>query len=314
MNTVKKLKKIYDELDSVFVKECHSTDYSINGCRVCPYYSHNECDFEKTEININHLIYVSEKLETQRKKRVAKKYKKTIYVTEEDCRTLLHHSPTAYLHPGSVKSICATFDNGYEVVIGFTPTFELEDDFTFSLFGKNDEFIKTEYYEHFQETWMVTDPNTCDEYELTLIRSDKPWLSGEAYTCRQEKVSNNKVLEKHEQENKPSKIIHELTITVDEETLKDWDNPTGFMDGGYKAVWGEFDNYLTVKVKPSMTLEGDDFIEVCLYKDGKEVSSTYPDFLFDPIRLEYNNEEYHIQLEKECKEKRPELRYTEDYF
>ena len=76
MNTVKKLKKIYDELDSVFVKECHSTDYSINGCRVCPYYSHNECDFEKTEININHLIYVSEKLEVQRKKRVAKKYKK----------------------------------------------------------------------------------------------------------------------------------------------------------------------------------------------------------------------------------------------
>ena len=294
MNTVKKLKKIYDELDSVFVKECHSTDYSINGCRVCPYYSHNECDFEKTEININHLIYVSEKLEVQRKKRVAKKYKKSIYVTEEDCRTLIHHSPTAYLHPGSVKSICATFDNGYEVVIGFTPTFELEDDFTFSLFGKNDEFIKTEYYEHFQETWRVTDPNTCDEYELTLIRSD--------------------MSEKHEQENKPSKIIHELTITVDEETLKDWDNPTGFMDGGYKAVWGEFDNYLTVRVKPSMTLEGDDFTEVCLYKNGKEVSSTYPDFLFDPIRLEYNNEEYHIQLEKECKEKRPELRYTEDYF
>lgn len=90
MNTVKKLKKIYDELDSVFVKECHSTDYSINGCRVCPYYSHNECDFEKTGININHLIYVSEKLEVQRKKRVAKKYKKIIYVTEEDCRTLLH--------------------------------------------------------------------------------------------------------------------------------------------------------------------------------------------------------------------------------
>ena len=293
MNTVKKLKKIYDELDSVFVKECHSTDYSINGCRVCPYYSHNECDFEKTEININHLIYVSEKLEVQRKKRVAKKYRKTIYVTEEDCRTLLHHSPTAYLHPGSVKSICATFDNGYEVVIGFTPTFELEDDFTFSLFGKNDEFIKTEYYEHFQETWRVTDPNTCDEYELTLIRSD--------------------MSEKHEQENKPSKIIHELTITVDEETLKDWDNPTGFMDGGYKAVWGEFDNYLTVRVKPSMTLEGDDFVEVCLYKDGKEVSSTYPDFLFDPIRLEYNNEEYHIQLEKKCEEN-AELRYAEDYF
>ncbi len=48
------------------------------------------------------------------------------------------------------------------------------------------------------------------------------WLSGEAYTCRQEKVSNNnKMPEKHEQENKPSKIIHDLTITIDEETLKD---------------------------------------------------------------------------------------------
>ena len=110
------------------------------------------------------------------------------------------------------------------------------------------------------------------------------------------------------------KVVHDLTITIDKETLKNWDNPTGYMDGWYKPVWGEFDNYLTVRVKPSMTLEGDDFVEVCLYKDGKEVASTYPDFLFDPICLEYNNEEYHIQLEKECKEKRPELRCTEDYF
>lgn len=99
------------------------------------------------------------------------------------------------------------------------------------------------------------------------------------------------------------KVVHDLTITVDKETLKNWDNPTGFMDGGYKAVWGEFDNYLTVRVKPSMTLGGDDFIEVCLYKDDKEVVSTYPDFLFDPIYLEYNGEEYHIQLKKECEEK-----------
>ena len=139
------------------------------------------------------------------------------------------------------------------------------------------------------------------------------WLSGEAHIRRQEKVSNNdKMPEKREQENKPSKIIHDLTITIDEETLKDWRNPTGFMDGGYKAVWGEFDNYLTVRVKPSMTLEGDGFTEVCLCKDGKEVASTYPYFLFvDPICLEYNGEEYHIQLKKECKEKRPEL---EDYF
>ena len=94
------------------------------------------------------------------------------------------------------------------------------------------------------------------------------------------------------------KVVHDLTITIDEETLKDWGNPTGFMDGGYKTVWGEFDNYLTVKVEPYMTLEGDDLIEVCLYKDGKEVASTYPDFLFKPICLEYNGEEYHIQLEK----------------
>ena len=110
------------------------------------------------------------------------------------------------------------------------------------------------------------------------------------------------------------KVVHDLTITVDKETLKNWDNPTGFMDGWYKPVWGEFDNYLTVRVKPSTTLEGDDFVEVCLYKDGKEVASTYPDFLFDPIRLEYNGEEYHIQLEKECKKSESELRYTEDYF
>lgn len=59
------------------------------------------------------------------------------------------------------------------------------------------------------------------------------WLSGEAHIRRQEKVSNNeKMLKKRGQENKSSKIIHDLTITVDKETLKDWDNPTGFMDGG----------------------------------------------------------------------------------
>lgn len=63
-------------------------------------------------------------------------------------------------------------------------------------------------------------------------------------------------------------------------------------------MYGEFDNYLTVMVKPSMTLEGDGFVKVCLYKDGKEVASTYPDFLFDPICLEYNGEEYHIQLKR----------------
>ena len=92
-------------------------------------------------------------------------------------------------------------------------------------------------------------------------------------------------------------------IMVDKETLKGWDKPTGYIDGEYRPVYGEFDNYLTVSVKPSITLEGDDSIEVCLYKNGKKVASTYPDFLFDPIYLEYNGEEYHIQLKKECEEK-----------
>lgn len=95
-----------------------------------------------------------------------------------------------------------------------------------------------------------------------------------------------------------------LTITVDKKTLRGWNKPTGYIDGDDRPVYGEFDNYLTVMVKPSMTLEGDGFVKVCLYKDGKEVVSTYPDFLFDPICLEYNGEEYHIKLEKECKEKK----------
>ena len=105
-----------------------------------------------------------------------------------------------------------------------------------------------------------------------------------------------------------------MKLNLDKKTLRGWDKPTGYIDGDDRPVYGEFDNYLTVMVKPSMTLEGDGFVKVCLYKDGKEVASTYPDFLFDPICLEYNGEEYHIQLEKECKEKRPELKYTEDLF
>lgn len=96
----------------------------------------------------------------------------------------------------------------------------------------------------------------------------------------------------------PSKTIHELTIMIDRETLEGWDDPLGFMDGGYSAVWGEFDNGIAVKAEPSMTLEGDDFIEVYLYKGGNKVASTYPYFLFDPICIEYNNEEYHIQLKR----------------
>lgn len=113
-------------------------------------------------------------------------------------------------------------------------------------------------------------------------------------SCR----DNDKTPEKHEQkhEDKPSKPIHKLTIMVDRETLEGWDDYLGFMNGGYRAVWGEFDNGITVKVQPSITLEGDDYTEVYLYKNGKKVASTYPYFLFDPICVEYNNEEYHIQL------------------
>lgn len=139
------------------------------------------------------------------------------------------------------------------------------------------------------------------------------WLSGEAHIRRQEKVSNNnKMPEKREQKNKASKIIHDLTITVDKETLKGWDKPTGYIDGDYRPVYGEFDDGITVRINPSITLEGDDFNEVSLYEGDKRVAFTSPCFLFGhPIYVEYNGEEYHIQLEKECKEKRPEL---ENYF
>ena len=110
--------------------------------------------------------------------------------------------------------------------------------------------------------------------------------------------NSDNIPEKHEQKDKgkPTKAVHELTITVDRDILKGWDDPLGFMNGGYRAVWGEFDNGITIEVEPSMTLEGDDFTEVYLYKDGEKVASTYPYFLFDPICIEYNNEEYHIQL------------------
>ena len=135
---------------------------------------------------------------------------------------------------------------------------------------------------------------------LEHAKNVKATNSGEAHICRQEKTSNkDKAPEEHEQKNEPSKIVHKLTITVDKETLKGWDNPLGFMDGGYGPVWGEFDDGVIVKINPSITLECDDFNEVYLCKDNKKVAFASPYFLFgDPIRIEYNGEEYYIQLEE----------------
>lgn len=112
--------------------------------------------------------------------------------------------------------------------------------------------------------------------------------------------NGDKALEKHEQKDKDkqTKIIHELTITVDRDILKGWDDPLGFMNGGYYPVEGQFDDGVVARIKPFITLEGDDFDEVYLYKDGKEVAFTSPYSLFDPIYIEYNNEEYHIQLKR----------------
>lgn len=106
--------------------------------------------------------------------------------------------------------------------------------------------------------------------------------------------------EEHEQKDKdkPNKTIHELTITVDRDILKGWDDPLGFMNGGYRSVEGQFDDGVVVKIKPFITLEGDDSDMVYLYKDGKEVGFTSPYNLYDPICIEYNGEEYHIQLKR----------------
>lgn len=111
---------------------------------------------------------------------------------------------------------------------------------------------------------------------------------------------DDKELEKHEQKGKEkqSKIVHELTIEVDRDTLKDWGDPLGFMDGGYSIVRGKFDDGVEAVVKPFITLEGDDCDEVYLYKDGEEVAFTSPYNLFSLICLEYNNEEYHLQLKR----------------
>lgn len=112
--------------------------------------------------------------------------------------------------------------------------------------------------------------------------------------------NDDKTPEKHEQKakDKPSKTIHELTITVDRDILKGWDDPLGFMNGGYYPVEDQFDDGVVVRIKPFITLEGDDFDEVYLYKDGKEVAFTSPYNLYDPICIEYNGEEYHIQLKR----------------
>ena len=112
--------------------------------------------------------------------------------------------------------------------------------------------------------------------------------------------NSDNIPEKHEQKSKgnPTKAVHELTITVDRDILKGWDDPLGFMNGGYCPVEDQFDDGVVVRIQPFITLEGDDFDEVYLYKDGKEVAFTSPYNLNDPICIEYNNEEYHIHLKR----------------
>lgn len=66
------------------------------------------------------------------------------------------------------------------------------------------------------------------------------------------------------------------------------------MNGGYYPVEDQFDDGVAVRIKPFITLEGDDSDMVYLYKDGKEVGFTSPYNLYDPICIEYNGEEYHI--------------------
>ena len=58
------------------------------------------------------------------------------------------------------------------------------------------------------------------------------------------------------------------------------------------------DDGVEVVVKPFITLEGDDCDEGYLYKDGKEVAFTSPYNLFSLICMEYNGEEYHLQLKR----------------
>ena len=110
----------------------------------------------------------------------------------------------------------------------------------------------------------------------------------------------DKTPEEHEQKDKdkPSKTIHELTIKVGRDILKGWDDPLGFMNGGYRSVEGQFDDGVVVKIKPFITLESDDSDQVYLYKDGKEVGFTSPYNLYNPICIEYNGEEYHIQIKR----------------
>lgn len=133
----------------------------------------------------------------------------------------------------------------------------------------------------------------CDGYRKP---SD---CSNELLSCFYHMVvsCDDKVPEKHKQK-KQKKVVHELTIEVDRDTLEDWDDPLGFMNGGYKIVRGKFDDGVEAVVRPFMTLEGDDFDEVYLYKDGEEVAFTSPYNLFSLICLEYNGEEYHIQVKR----------------
>lgn len=88
-----------------------------------------------------------------------------------------------------------------------------------------------------------------------------------------------------------------MKVRVDRDILDDWKNPLGFMDGGYASVTFMFPDGVTGEIRPFMTLEGDDYFSLQLYKDGKVVAKSFPDDVWKPTVIQYNGKEYCVQLE-----------------
>ena len=85
-------------------------------------------------------------------------------------------------------------------------------------------------------------------------------------------------------------------VYLDSETKKNWDNPTGYMDGGYSHIYFTFEDGMKGSIYQTMTLEPDDILVYELLEDGKVVEESFYDYLDEEMKIVYNNTEYTIRL------------------
>lgn len=85
-------------------------------------------------------------------------------------------------------------------------------------------------------------------------------------------------------------------VYLDSETKKNWDNPTGYMDGGYSHIYFTFDDGMKGSVTQTITLEPEDVIVYELHEGSKVVEESFYDYLDEEMKIVYNGTEYSIRL------------------